>query len=312
MWCLRIRKQLSAYTDGELAPAEARGVEQHLTRCARCSGEVQELRKLARLTALVPEEEVPAGLHARIMTRLAYADAAPAARPASRRPILLGPWAAAALSGAAAVVVLGLFHWRPPALAPAHTAAAVAVRTFTPAPDPVKPTVPASTPTAEAPRPATVEASTEPAPPPQKEPDSLVPAAAKPAPPRPATRTAKRTVTAPSSASPGEVKDARTLPAAGPDKPTPDAPATMAMAPGAGTTTPGDAAANGTGPEPVMIGMEKDGVTRMAGMTPDPDPLPDEDEGLRPARMFLEERLRNVPQPPLLEPGRDRRMRKSL
>jgi hypothetical protein len=109
------------------------------------------------------------------------------------------------------------------------------------------------------------------------------------------------------------VKDARSMPAPAPDKPAPDTTgSTMAMGPGAGTATPGDAAMNGMGPEPVMIGMEKDAVTRMAGMTPDPDPLPDEDEGLRPARMFLEERLRNVPQPPLIEPGRDRRMRKSL
>src|SRR4051794_33610444 len=132
MWCLRIRKQLSAYTDGELAPSEARGVEQHLTRCPRCAGEVQELRQLACLTALVPEEEVPAGLHARIMTRLAYAETAPPAA-APRRPIRLGPWAAAALSGAAAALVLGIFHWRAPAPTPAP-APTVAVRTFIPPP----------------------------------------------------------------------------------------------------------------------------------------------------------------------------------
>src|SRR5947209_5354610 len=106
MWCLKVRKQLSAYTDGELAPAAASVVEEHLAGCARCAAEERELRQLARLTALVPEEELPAGLHARIMTSLAYADAAPHVPAPVRRPILVGPWAAAALSGAAAAVVL--------------------------------------------------------------------------------------------------------------------------------------------------------------------------------------------------------------
>ena len=74
--------------------------------------------------------------------------------------------------------------------------------------------------------------------------------------------------------------------------------------------------------EPRVAGMESAPGTRMAGMTmagatmagagmEAEDPAGD-DEGARALRMFLEERNRTVPQPPLLAPTRDRTMRKSL
>jgi hypothetical protein len=86
------------------------------------------------------------------------------------------------------------------------------------------------------------------------------------------------------------------------------------MTGGPGILAPADGGMMGGAgrPEPVMVGMEKEVGTRMAGMTSEPEPTPDEEEALRLPRMILEERLRSVPQPPLLDPGRDRRMRKSL
>ena len=75
MWCRNVRSQLSAYADGELTPTAARRVEEHLAGCEGCAREHAELQRLVNLTCRIPMEELPASLHDRIMTRLAYAGA---------------------------------------------------------------------------------------------------------------------------------------------------------------------------------------------------------------------------------------------
>src|SRR5688500_2103687 len=106
MWCRHVRTRLSAYADGELSAAEARGVEEHLVRCEQCSQEHTDFRRLARLTATIPLEDVPTGMHARIMTSLAYASTAPLPtaiyRP--RRAGFLDAWMLAGLTTATAAV----------------------------------------------------------------------------------------------------------------------------------------------------------------------------------------------------------------
>jgi hypothetical protein len=113
-------------------------------------------------------------------------------------------------------------------------------------------------------------------------------------------------------------KEAGPTPAGKPatDKPDTDSGGTI-MTQGTGPGMPGDPVVNTTGApgraDSVMVGMEAPGTARMAGMMMgDPEPLPDEDEGLR-LRMLLEERNRSVPQPPLVNPGQNPRgKRKSL
>ncbi|MBM3459990.1 MAG: hypothetical protein FJX77_15825, partial [Armatimonadetes bacterium] len=99
MRCRGVRMQLSAYADGELAPRAARELEQHLASCEQCVAELARTRQIKRLTALVPTEELPAGLHSRLMTRLAYTSPTPTPVAASG----MSPcdvWRALGLAGA--------------------------------------------------------------------------------------------------------------------------------------------------------------------------------------------------------------------
>lgn len=97
------REQLSAYLDGELAPAEQAALRTHLAACAQCAGELEELALVAQ-AARELHEPAPEGyfdeLPGRVRQRLREARQAQA--PASR-PRLLPAWswavAAAALLG---------------------------------------------------------------------------------------------------------------------------------------------------------------------------------------------------------------------
>ena len=66
--CERIREQLSAYLDDELTEPEAEAVRAHLESCADCRAEYAAY--LALSEALEPDE-LPEGLHASVMTKLA-------------------------------------------------------------------------------------------------------------------------------------------------------------------------------------------------------------------------------------------------
>jgi len=68
MTCERIEELLSAYLEGELAPAEKAEVEAHLARCAECSGLAALMREALAAAAAFPEVEpspqLLAGLYA--------------------------------------------------------------------------------------------------------------------------------------------------------------------------------------------------------------------------------------------------------
>jgi hypothetical protein len=105
MWCQQVRNQLSAHVDGELSAQRAQAVEMHLSQCEACSRERESVGGVRRLTAAIPLEELPTGLHAGIMARLAddMAASARAFRPARRTP---SPWALIGLAGAAAAAAI--------------------------------------------------------------------------------------------------------------------------------------------------------------------------------------------------------------
>jgi hypothetical protein len=53
--------QLSAYYDGELDPAAAARIEQHLPGCDECRSELNEIRELSVLAARIGEEGMSSG-----------------------------------------------------------------------------------------------------------------------------------------------------------------------------------------------------------------------------------------------------------
>ncbi len=93
-WCRHIRRELTAFLDGELSPAEARPVRDHLAECAACSAEAADLSRTG--DALARWETRPFG------TDLA-ARFAPARKGRGRRVLLLAAVAACLLVAAVAL-----------------------------------------------------------------------------------------------------------------------------------------------------------------------------------------------------------------
>jgi hypothetical protein len=61
-FCDHVRPELSAFIDGELAPAEIARIEQHLRECDACRNETAALRSLAAELAALPRMSVPHSL----------------------------------------------------------------------------------------------------------------------------------------------------------------------------------------------------------------------------------------------------------
>lgn len=316
MWCARIRKQLSAHADGELSLSEARAIEEHVSQCERCACEQRSLQQLARLTALVPDEDLPTGLHARIMSAVQHTSLSPvpAAPSRSRRAIPVGSWGFAVFSGSMAALMFGVLHAQVNTRPNRPTDVAVDVRPVE------KPSADADTPdvkphrarkvaesisvrTAQ-PGSAVAQVATE-------LPPSTETRPAVPEPTRRAANTSRVAVAARVSPSRADIRTPAPVTTAsnsGGEKPAADA-GMPAMASAASSVSPGDppmppavAMAVRTEPSP----SEKEPVTRMATNPMEPEPAKDEDEGLSTLKNFLRDRNRSVPQPPLLDPAKDR------
>jgi anti-sigma factor RsiW len=100
MECTEASGWLSAWLDGELEPAEARRVEEHLAGCERCRRERALLAATSRAVRALPPETVSDGFDVRLRRRLATE------RTAQR---LLRARVPAFTLGAAAVLVLTVF-----------------------------------------------------------------------------------------------------------------------------------------------------------------------------------------------------------
>jgi len=57
--CLEIERQLDAYIDGELAPAESAALREHLAGCATCSRRLAERQSLGQLVRQAPYYPAP-------------------------------------------------------------------------------------------------------------------------------------------------------------------------------------------------------------------------------------------------------------
>ena len=87
-------RQLGAYHDGELPPAQAAEVEQHARQCPACAAELARIRALSAMLKSAPKPQLPPDVLARLHGRV---DLMPAAT--------ISKWAEA-LAAIAAVVLL--------------------------------------------------------------------------------------------------------------------------------------------------------------------------------------------------------------
>jgi mycothiol system anti-sigma-R factor len=72
--CADAVKQLWAYLDGEIEPAQRAAVEEHLAFCRRCCGELEFAEELRRFLAAGASEELPDDVRARLDTTLSELD----------------------------------------------------------------------------------------------------------------------------------------------------------------------------------------------------------------------------------------------
>lgn len=89
MSCRRIRHQLVAFLDGELAPADLEHVEEHLETCAACQAHLERLDATTPLAPVVQlDPNARHAMHQRLDAALARAAAeAPAPRPPASRSL---------------------------------------------------------------------------------------------------------------------------------------------------------------------------------------------------------------------------------
>lgn len=68
--CTSVRRKLSAFQDGELAPDVRSAVQEHLKGCAECAARLAEIRELSRITAEMETPAVPADIWPRLQKKL--------------------------------------------------------------------------------------------------------------------------------------------------------------------------------------------------------------------------------------------------
>lgn len=110
MTCDKVRAELTAYLDGELADERGSAVRGHLRNCAACRGVAADEAALRDGLRTLPPVDPPASLWAGVQARLAAAEVADAEKPAWRRA--LARWMPRApqlaLGGAIAAAALAL------------------------------------------------------------------------------------------------------------------------------------------------------------------------------------------------------------
>lgn len=68
--CAEAVRQLWEYLDGELPEAERVAVEEHLSFCRKCCGEVEFAEELRGFLARSASEEIPGEVRARLLSTL--------------------------------------------------------------------------------------------------------------------------------------------------------------------------------------------------------------------------------------------------
>ncbi len=98
------KDMLSEYLDGELPAAEVARVKKHLSECAECKDELNELKHVAKAVSSLPKKELPPGFIARLHARRAREESPAPASLGWGLPIS-GKMAAIALTSLLACVV---------------------------------------------------------------------------------------------------------------------------------------------------------------------------------------------------------------
>ena len=70
--CAEAVRQLWEYLDGMVAASDRQAIEEHLSVCRRCCGEIEFAEELRRFLATQAAEEMPADVRTRLEAALAH------------------------------------------------------------------------------------------------------------------------------------------------------------------------------------------------------------------------------------------------
>ena len=114
MKCAEMRRQITAYLDGELEDDRGSAVRGHLRTCDACRAAAEDEAKLRDGLRALPPLDPPASLWSGVQARLAQAEMADAERPAWRRA--LARWMPRApqlgMAAVALAAVVAFVMWR--------------------------------------------------------------------------------------------------------------------------------------------------------------------------------------------------------
>ncbi|MBC7185769.1 MAG: zf-HC2 domain-containing protein [Calditrichaeota bacterium] len=70
MTCKKVQRRLSAFLDGELTEELAREVNEHVSRCAVCAGELARVQKVWQLLGSLPPVQAPPFFATRVLAQV--------------------------------------------------------------------------------------------------------------------------------------------------------------------------------------------------------------------------------------------------
>ena len=74
MRCQKVKRELSAFIDGEVSPKSRTEIEEHLRQCTNCFREYQEFRLMIQQTAKTPRVSPPPSMFPELRRRIRFAE----------------------------------------------------------------------------------------------------------------------------------------------------------------------------------------------------------------------------------------------
>jgi len=110
MRCRWVKKNMSAYIDGESSGADREAIDEHLKTCRGCRAELEALKSSVAFVGGLPEIEPTAGFEAAFRRKLRASEPAPAPAAPWIERILGTPYLRPALAATALLVLaVGVF-----------------------------------------------------------------------------------------------------------------------------------------------------------------------------------------------------------
>lgn len=96
MRCQKVKRELSAFIDGEVSPKSRTEIEEHLRQCTDCFREYQEFILMIQQTAKTPHVSPPPSMFSELRRRIRFAEKTEEKFRFPRKAVLVAPIVAVA------------------------------------------------------------------------------------------------------------------------------------------------------------------------------------------------------------------------